>query len=378
MAMSFWFTPVRGTLFDRSNNFTAIRIGLASWVVLAHAVLLVMGYPYRGTIPVAIDTIVQWALDGFFILSGYMLCASLMRSTDMKRYAGARILRIFPGLIAAIILMWLVIAPVFHPQGLLGLMSEDGFWTFPAVILGQIDPLAALPGVFQDSTVPAANGSLWTIRYELLCYLIAGIAASLGLFRAKWGVGVMALGAVALSLLNSHEGYQGPGAGTIFAATRFGGAFMVGAAFYAFKDHIRLSPLWALIALCIAFILAPTQAGMITSQIAIAFVLLIAGYVRLPGTFGHQLREVEDVSYGLYILHFPLGHVLLSLQPDLSWPVLFAQMWASALITGWILRVTIEKPAMGLMAWVTPKRARQGETLQPNAPTRAPVYSAQP
>ena len=365
--MSFWFTPIQGNLFDRSNNFTAIRIGLASWVVLAHAILLVMGYPYRGAIPVFVDTSVQWALDGFFILSGYMLCASLMRSSDMKRYCAARFLRIYPGLIVAVLVMWLVMGPAFHADGLLGFLHEDGFWTFPALLLSQADPLAALPGVFEDNGVPAANGALWTIRYELLCYLMAGIAASLGLFTRKWGVGIIALGAIALSLLNSHELYQGPGSGTIFAATRFGGAFMIGAAFYAFKDHIRLSPLWAMIALAVAIILAPTQAGMITSQIAVAFVLLMLGFARIQAPWGTRVREVEDLSYGLYILHFPLGQALVALFPGISWPVLFALMLISGLVSGWVLRITVEKPAMGLMRYVTRRPVKTTAPARPEA-----------
>ena len=88
-----------GRLEDRANNFTAMRIGFAVLILYGHALMLPQGLPMTGAWAVFVDTVVQYALDGFFILSGYMLAASLFHSRDMTGYWLSRGLRIFPGLI---------------------------------------------------------------------------------------------------------------------------------------------------------------------------------------------------------------------------------------------------------------------------------------
>ncbi|MEE2566381.1 acyltransferase family protein [Hyphobacterium marinum] len=340
------FSGPHGRLEDRRNSFTAIRIGFAFLVLYGHALMLPNGLPMTGDWPVFIDNSVQFALDGFFILSGYMIAASLMNRRNMLNYAASRVLRIFPGLIVAALLLWLVVGPLFTDLSWGAYFTHPDSLTFLARIIFQIEPQADLPGVFADHPLTDMNGPLWTIRYELLAYLAAGVLAVMGLFRNKWWILVLFAGAALLSDMEMVWPYDGIGSGTLFAAARFGGAFMTGAVFYAWRDRIPLAPGWAVVLILAAIGLQSTPASMISAQIAMAYVTLWAGFLAIPGKTGHAIRNVEDVSYGVYILHWPIGQMLLASFPDIAPHVLLLAMAPLALLAGWLLRVLIEIPAL--------------------------------
>jgi peptidoglycan/LPS O-acetylase OafA/YrhL len=340
------FHSDHGRLEDKSNTFTAMRIAFAILILYGHAIMIPIGLPIYGAWPVFIDTIVQFALDGFFILSGYMIAASIARSNDMVGYTLSRILRIFPGLIATVLLLWLVVGPLFTE------LSWTEYWTrgetlaFPLMVLSQADPMAALPEVFNASPMTAMNGPLWTIRYELLAYLGVGILASVGLFQR----GALVLGWAALICIASVGyqiyGYSGIGDATVGSMARFAPAFLIGSAFFAARDQVPLSPGYVGLALLAAIASQGNALGPVMLQIALAWTFLWIGFLDIPGRVGSALRNIEDVSYGIYILHWPIGMMAFSLFPGISSTVMFAIMLPSAIFAGWLLRVGVEKPAL--------------------------------
>ena len=357
-----------GRLEDHANNFTAIRIGFAFLVLGGHAIMLPMGLPITGVFEETLDVAVQFALDEFFILSGYMIAASLMRSADMTSYALSRFLRIFPGLIFAVLLLWLFVGPLFSGLGPGGYFAQGETWVFPLLLLSQVDPQASLPGVFSAHPMQEMNGPLWTIRYELLAYLAAGILAAVGLFRRPSIIVALFMGTAAFSVVHMIQPWDGIGAATVDASARFGGAFMAGAAFFALRDRIALTPLGCLLVVLFAFALKDTPAAMIAGQLAMGYVTLWAGFLRIPGHIGVAVREVEDVSYGVYILHWPIGQIVLALHPGAGAFTLLVVMAPAALLTGWLMRVWVEKPALALKprlrALLNPGRIRSTGTAE--------------
>lgn len=355
------FHSGHGRLENKSNTFTAMRIVFAIIVVYAHAVLIPMGLPYHGVWPEFADATVQLALDGFFILSGYMITASLLNRPDMLSFTASRVLRIFPGLIAAVLLMWLVVGPLFTELPLGQYWSNAQTLQFPLMVISQADPLAGLPEVFNASPIGGTmNGALWTIRYELLAYLGVGLLAAVGLYRNRSLILVWAGLAVAFGVAYQMFGYSGIGEGTIGSMARFGTAFMIGAGFYAARDQLPLSAGYVGLALLAAFASQGTALGPVMLQIALAWLYLWVGFLDVPGRIGKALRNVEDVSYGIYILHWPLGMMMFALMPTLGYNALFALMLPAAILAGWILRVTVEKPALAmkpaLLSWMRQPR----------------------
>jgi surface polysaccharide O-acyltransferase-like enzyme len=84
----------------RNNNFNLFRIVAALAVVVTHSFVLSSGNPgdepLRQTLGTTLGSI---AVDVFFVTSGLLIAASLLRSQCLVAFARARCLRISPGLI---------------------------------------------------------------------------------------------------------------------------------------------------------------------------------------------------------------------------------------------------------------------------------------
>lgn len=337
-----------GRLEDRSNNFTAMRIGFAVLILYGHALMLPQGLPMTGAWANGVDTVVQYALDGFFILSGYMLAASLFHSRDMTGYWLSRGLRIFPGLIVAVLLCWLVMGPIMTQLPISEYFTSLESWAYPVLAISQLEPKGTLPGVFENNPMAEIDGPLWTIRYELVCYVIAGVTASIGLWRQSWGIPSLFSASVLASLTVQIFPYSGPGDDTVEVMARFAPAFLTGAMYYRFRHRIALNGIGAALLAAIAVALYTTPLSMLAGQIASAYVFLWLGFKTIPGRVGHEVREVEDVSYGLYILHWPVGQMLVASNPEIGTLCMFAIMVASSLVMALILRRLVEKPALAI------------------------------
>ncbi len=337
-----------GRLEDRSNNFTAMRIGFAVLILYGHALMLPQGLPMNGAWANGVDTVVQYALDGFFILSGYMLAASLFHSRDMTSYWLSRGLRIFPGLIVTVLLCWLVMGPIMTQLSVAEYFTSLESWTYPLLAISQLEPKGTLPGVFENNPMAEIDGPLWTIRYELVCYVMAGVAASIGLWRQSWGIPVLFAASVITSLVVQVFPYSGPGDDTVEVMARFAPAFLIGSMFFRFRHLLALNAIGAALLAAMAVALYATPLSMLAGQIASAYVFLWLGYKAIPGRLGHGVREVEDVSYGLYILHWPVGQMLVASNPEIGTAPMFAIMGASALVMALILRRLVEKPALAM------------------------------
>ena len=128
-------------------------------------------------------TLGEIAVDGFFILSGFLISASWARCRGLGDYLRRRVLRIVPGYVAAVLFSGLVAGPLLaaSPRAYWGEFDARSFALHAANLEG-----AATPG-------PPVNGSLWSIRYEFFCYLgmaalgLAGVMRRRGLdLRPSW------------------------------------------------------------------------------------------------------------------------------------------------------------------------------------------------
>lgn len=341
------FHTGHGRLEDKNNTFTVMRIGFALIILAGHAIQIPHGLPYASGWPQWLDFFVQRSLDGFFILSGYMITASALHGRSIGAFGLSRVLRIFPALIAVTLLLWLVVGPMFTRLPLGEYLGDPAMWTFPVRVLSQADPLAGLPGVFEGAPGGAyMNGPLWTIRYELMAYFGVGALMLAGLYRHSAQILTWSALAVLGGVLFEQFGYVGIGDDTIGSLARFAPAFMIGAAFYVLRDRVSLSPGFVLLAAAAALAAHGTAIGPVLLQLATAWAILWAGFLAVPGRAGVALRGVEDVSYGIYILHWPIGMIVFALAPQIGSFLLFAVMLPLAIVGGWLMRVWVEKPAL--------------------------------
>lgn len=140
-------------------------------------------YPTHKTISVYIGFFSQLAVMVFFVLSGFLIgksiCNNISRNGNFKlvEYTKDRLIRLYPPLIASIILMTILtlLAPIFFLSGTNKYLKIEGysfvreaFTTDPIQIFGA---LGFLNGFY--TTTPLANGPLWSLPFEFWYYAIA-------------------------------------------------------------------------------------------------------------------------------------------------------------------------------------------------------------
>ena len=99
---------------SRRNNIDFMRFLLALTVVLSHSFVL------SGAADSPMGSV---AVDGFFILSGFLVTASYFNSKSVAEYMKKRIRRIYPAFVVAMLFCLLIVVPLAGaslPHGRLG------------------------------------------------------------------------------------------------------------------------------------------------------------------------------------------------------------------------------------------------------------------
>ncbi|MCJ2124825.1 acyltransferase family protein [Methylobacterium sp. J-077] len=344
------------------NGFTGLRLALAVAVVVSHAFSVATGA--AGDEPLARltgYTLGEHAVNGFFAVSGFLVTMSCDRR-GIRDYAIARTLRILPGLVAATLVVSLGLGAVLTQLPVAEYWRDPGLWSFIRGTLTTFKSNAALPGVFADNPYRAPLGTVWTLKYEVLCYLGVLAAAVCGLLRRRWSALAIVAGlALALVILGGLRGSDLP-KGTE-TALRLPLIFAVGAGLYLWRAHLRVSG-GALACLAFgAFVLARTPV-----YPALLFLVEAYGVVWLAlGPLARGLFDPPaDLSYGIYLYGWPVQQSLHALWPEFSGVALLAPSLALTLPVAALSWYGIERPALALKARALGRR-RLG-TIEPAGP----------
>lgn len=343
-------------LVGRSNAFGLLRLVLAILVIVSHA------FPIGGWGP---DPIGAWTRDqaelgdlavvGFFAVSGYLITLSARR-TPLAHYLWRRFLRIMPAFWFVLLFTALIIGPLYywHANGhLAGYFDEpDGPGSFVGLNSLLMMRQFTIHGVFTDAPLGEGvlNGSLWTLFFEALCYLIVGALAVLGVLsaRRRWIVPVLALAfygvSVAAPLLSLNSS-------TVLGLSRLGAVFLTGATIALFRDRLPFAG-W-IAALCLGLVVTTALVdGLRTiGYVALCYLVLWAAG-RAPRAL-HRIGSVNDLSYGVYIFAWPVQMALaIHGVPDwgIGWyiAICIATVLPFAALSWWL----IEKPSMALKSWL--------------------------
>ena len=150
------------------NNFNLIRLILALIVFLAHISELT-NFKEISFLRDYLSS--SFAIKSFFIISGFLIFMSYERSSSIKRYFINRFLRIYP----AYCLIIIITAIAFY---FVSAFNYIDYYTFDLLryiiynlfFLNFLEP--TLPGVFAYNNINAVNGALWTLKIEVLFYLM--------------------------------------------------------------------------------------------------------------------------------------------------------------------------------------------------------------
>jgi peptidoglycan/LPS O-acetylase OafA/YrhL len=299
------------SLNRNDNRFDILRL-LAAWLVLFSHCYPLSG---RGDSDPLISTLGGDTLGGvgvamFFVLSGYLVTVSLERSPNLFTFARRRALRIYPGLIAICLLSVFVLGPILTTVPLAAYWQHEQTWNYFTTASALVIRYP-LPGVFLDNPHPAAvNGSLWSLPYEITCYIVLALLSLLPgslrfktTFIAAWVV-LMVLVRPPPDLLDLYT----PFLGMDYYHGKMGLLFALGSVFACWRGHIR-PMLWPAVAmLAAALFLAHGTWQLLLyllglGTLALWLALHAKWLPRLPVRMG-------DWSYGAYLYGFPVQQVL--------------------------------------------------------------------
>ena len=344
------------------NGFTGLRLVLALAVVVSHAFSVATGAAWDEPLARLTGyTLGEHAVNGFFAVSGFLVTMSCDRR-GVRDYALARTLRILPGLVAAALVVSLGLGAALTRLPVSEYLRDPGVWAFLRGTLTTFKSNAALPGVFEANPYRAPLGTVWTLKYEVLCYLGILIAALCGLLRRRWSAPLIVVGlALALSVASGLRGQDLPKG--IETALRLPMIFAAGAGLYLWRDRLRVSAAALACLVFGAFILARTPAYPVLLFLAEAYGAI---WLALGPLARGPFDPPADLSYGIYLYGWPIQQSLHALWPELSGPALLVPALALTLPVAALSWYGIERPALGLKARALGRR-RLG-TIEPAGP----------
>lgn len=315
------------------NNFDFLRFLLATSVILSHSWPLLYG-DYEAE-PMSVLTRGQahlgsMAVWGFFLLSGFLITGSWTRSKTTGQYVSNRVRRIIPGYVAAALICWFVVGPLG------GAHSFDRAVAFKMLR----DTLTISPPInytaFVNNPFPHhLNTSLWTIRYEILCYIGIPFAILLCQKLPRWSILVVTLAMVVLGDLELKV----PG----LSHAHLYAFFLMGACFWTYRESIRWS--FALTAVCIAVVIGASLAGHLFLGTVLAGSYVLFSIAFAPSPLNH-FGKYGDFSYGIYLYSFPIQQLLVMSIPGTSPIVHFLLATPLSIVAGFTSWHLVEKRFM--------------------------------
>jgi peptidoglycan/LPS O-acetylase OafA/YrhL len=280
-----------------------LRFFLA-WIVLASHVSNFV--PYR-------DWLIRFdyfgghaAVLGFLLVSGYSIAHSISRNAE--RFYQRRLLRIYPLYLTAIIISIVPFLIVGHNIKEYSLPTIDNL----------IGNLFFLQGFFLYPLT--SNGIVWTLSIEVACYLLAPFFIRLG---SKKLFVLIAISSICYMLFPRLQLLVGNGRTTSTYGIPFLlllWAWLLGFVFYLYSQAKAVQGL--LIGLgCLTIITSYSYYGVgklaIVTYIFCAFILINSSRLSLPRIVLKSFRYLGELSYPLYLFHFPaifFGYAVLGLN----------------------------------------------------------------
>src|SRR5580658_8116916 len=166
---------------SRNHQFDLLRIIFATLALLSHAPEITDGnasrelfYRFIGP-PITLGAV---GVDGFFVLSGYLIVQSWLANPELLNFLRKRVLRIVPGYLVAVVLSTLAVG-LLAPGVPRFFASLDGHFFRSIVLLSS----PVTPPVFPGHPYALVNGAMFTIGYEFRCYLLVALLGLCGSFR---------------------------------------------------------------------------------------------------------------------------------------------------------------------------------------------------
>jgi len=323
-----------------NNNADLLRLVAACAVIWGHAYALVPG-------STATEPIGQWlgfdysgslAVEFFFFLSGMLVTNSWINNSSPLNFILARFFRVFPAILVSAAACVLLLGPIFTTLPLNSYFADSPVF---AAILRHPYVEYSLPGVFEHSNYPLTNGSIWTIRYELIMYAMLLAAGLCGVFRHRLFATVVLVALLVTSMFFPQE-IQLIGLLNIDIGGRLPAFFAFGALLALYKDQASINIRLVCGLVLIAWIFRNGSAFQFVFYPAF---LMTALWLMTTDPI-KALRLPGDFSYGVYVFGWPIQKVIAADFPNFGIHANQAVTIAISLAAASLSWYVIEKPCI--------------------------------
>ena len=288
------------------NNFDFLRLFFSFLVVIGHTIILSEQPELQNNFFAAMP---NYSVFCFFIISGYLIFSSFERLANIKQYAFDRAKRILPAYFFVVIFFAFFLF-FFSPLSAADYFSANWFKYLGAnlVFLNFLQP--CIDSLFTNQFICAVNGSLWTIKVEIMFYLfIPFLAFAIRKMRLSHKNVIL----ISLYILSTIYFYFMSKYNYSVLAKQFPGClnyFVVGILLNLNKDFFTKN---INILLLPAIITVYLEKAVFMETIFTPFALGIAifwfAYLKIPlKNFG----KYGDFSYGMYLIHFPIIQIFVA------------------------------------------------------------------
>ena len=328
----------------KDNNLNLIRFVCASLVIFSHSWVL-LGSPDPAQVYLHSWNLGDIAVRSFFFLSGYLILKSGLRGSDAEEFLAARVLRIFPALIVAVLACVFVLGPLLSVLPMRDYFVDPITWKFlREMVLYKTQDI--LPGVFaQGHLLKQVDGVLWTLPIEWTLYIATVVFCLAIRGKSFWGeapirtllITIAAIG-LTIQMMPLAEPLR------VRSAVFY---FVLGAICYSLRKWIFLSVPVAVLLAGVNLALFGFHWYGIGNQlfpVTLGYLLLTLGFH--PAVLVRSFHRFGDYSYGLYIFAFPIQQAEIIFLHN-SW-MLFPASYPPALLAAVLSWHYIEKPCLSL------------------------------
>jgi peptidoglycan/LPS O-acetylase OafA/YrhL len=328
----------------RKNNLDLFRLLFAVLVVWSHSFALWYGNEDREWLSLAMGgeyNSGNVAVLGFFAISGFLITMSWEKRPSAVQFWRKRIGRIYPGYLVAITICSIVVVPLYSSRAFDDLSAAD--------LVGLLSNLLLKNFIITSDAFNggAVNGSLWSIRYEFLCYIGVAALGVAGALRYRVAYPVIAIAVMAVKVWLDLTGRRPSYAYFWFSVLP---PFMIGGTIYLYRDRLPRNGLALTVAAALVVLMANSQVAepyrdvLTRTMFPPVFcygIFYLAFDRRLPVI---DANRFGDLSYGCYLYAFPIQQMLAhSLKGTIGFPIYVSLSVALSLCAGFASYFLIEK-----------------------------------
>lgn len=299
------------------SGFDYLRIVLACSVLLWHSYQISYGWEAAlGLWQTPAGFLLEPILPMFFCLSGFLVAGSLERNRDLRKFLTLRVIRIYPALCVEVVISALLFGPALTTVDLHTYVTSRTFFTYFFNTIGWIH--YNLPGVFKTNTLPdMVNLSLWTVPFELECYVELSLLVLLGFMRSRWlSVALFVAITVLMIGLLRFWGESGTPPGGLHGRVLVL-CFLAGTVIFRLREVLPFSGGLALAAATLAILMLRFDVSVCVAPIFVAYATT---YLGLQDPRRTIVVSSGDYSYGVYLYASPFQQtVAFLLGPSNSW-----------------------------------------------------------